>query len=110
MWNPFRSRREAEDRQRALERETFIQTLAGLIETFADTQRASHDAVAELARASTAQAVALQDHLALFKVSSAPVSRTHRDADEYEAEMSRLGLDMKQQLEYVLAQTGDPEN
>lgn len=113
MWNPFRAarqRRADEERQRTAEREAFMQVLATIADSFAEAQRASHDAVAELAKASAAQAATLQDHLALFRVTSLPTSRVLRDEDEYQREMERLGLDTADQLRYVLAQTADPEN
>jgi hypothetical protein len=105
MWNPFR-RAELE---RTRERELFLSTLSTIAESFAEAQRSSHEAVAALAQASTAQAAALQEHLALFRVTSAPTSRVMRDQDEYERELARLSTDMRQQLDYVLKQTEDPE-
>lgn len=96
------------DRQR--EREMFVQTLATIAESFADAQRASHEAVAKLAEASTAQANTLQEHLALFRVNAPPISRVMRDADEYQAELNRMSSDIREQLDYVLRATEDPEN
>lgn len=110
MWNPFRRARE----QRERERDVFVQTLATIAESFAEAQRASHEAVAKLAEASTAQATALQEHLSLFRVTGAPVSRVMRDQDEYEKELQRLGFpteaSMREQLNFVLRGTEDPEN
>lgn len=65
--------------------------------------------VEKMTDATTAQAQAFSDYLSLFKVTEAPVSRTMRDADEYELELVRKGYPVRgsaeEQAKWVLEQS-----
>jgi hypothetical protein len=118
-----RSVKELEDRKRQLDaqrelllqesadqRADFLKAIASIAEHFALGQKAQADQVGKLAEAATAQASALQSHLSLFtNIPSAPISRTLRDEDEYQSELSRSGFPAdapyEDQLKWVLANT-----
>lgn len=82
---------------------------SGLLEVMkqqTELMRESMLTVKEMTLASAAQAKALSDWLALFKVDSAPVSRTMRDSDEYRNELARRGYPLtgtpEEQAQWVL--------
>lgn len=120
FWNPFRAHRERLQRERAAdladrsaERDTLLEAIHLIAENFSKTTQTIHATVGQLAAAQTAQAKAFSDHLALFKVSEAPVSRVTRDSDEFAAEIARNnpgippGLNPAQQLQWVLDHSTD---
>lgn len=66
-------------------------------------------AVQKMSDATIAQANALNEYFALFKVATPPVSRTMRDQDEWEMELNRRGFPIngtpEEQGAWVLSQT-----
>jgi hypothetical protein len=104
-WNPFRA---AEIAAKA-DREVMLATLAQQHEQNLAALNAMQTTAGKMADAAKAQAESFTAYLSLFKVSTPPESRVHRDQELYEQELRDSGFPVdappEQQAEWVLRQT-----
>jgi hypothetical protein len=104
--------REQLRQEQADAREDFLKALSTIAEHFSLSGKVQAEQVGKLAEAAAKQADAVQSHLSLYNISTAPVSRTIRDQDEFVAETMRTlhtefpeDASPDEQIRWVLANT-----